>query len=203
MSYIDLNEKQLDALREISNIGAGNAATALSQMIGKTIKLKVPNVRAIPFNEVANVVGGSEALVAGLFLRVYGDTKGNILMIFPAVSAVSLVEMLLGKKVSSNLKFNEMEDSVIKEIGNILASSYLGSIGQVLNINLVPSVPGSSYDMAGAVIDYILIELCHTGDTALLIDTEFIEDSNSINGHFFLIPDPASLETILKAMAVL
>ncbi len=203
MPYIKMNEKQLDALREISNIGAGHAATALSQMTGRTIKLKVPHVRSIPFTEVPYVVGGPEALVAGLFLRVYGDTTGNILMIFPAVSAVALAEMLLGKKVDPTLKFSAMEDSVIKEIGNILASSYLGSISQMLNISLIPSVPGSSYDMAGAVIDYILIELSSSGETALLIDTEFIEDSNSINGHFFLIPDPVSLETILKAMAVL
>lgn len=202
MAYVDLNEKQLDALREISNIGAGHAATALSQMIGRTIKLKVPNVRALHFDEVPDVVGGAEAIVAGLFLKVFGQSKGNILLIFPRESAVSLVELLLNKEVESDLEFNDMEDSVLKEIGNILASSYLNSIGQMLNINLIPSVPGSAYDMAGAVVDYILIELSHVGEMALLIETEFLESTRSITGHFFLIPDPSSLDTILKAMSV-
>lgn len=202
MLYNDLTKKQIDALKEVSNIGAGHATTALSQMINKTLQLKVPSVDILSLEKVPEVVGGPEARVVGLYLKVFGDTRGNILLLFPEESAVKLVEILVGKDIEEDLELNDVETSALKEVGNILTSSYLSSIGKLLDINLIPSVPGISHDMAGAVIDYILIELSQMGDTALLIETQFLESEDQIQGHFFLIPDPSSLKTFVEASAL-
>ncbi len=206
MSYRELSPVEVDALRELSNIGAGHAATALSQMLGRAITLKVPSVRSLPFKDVPATVGGAEMPVVGLFMRIYGDTKGNILLTLPQESVAALIGSLTGKAPDEKMFREElhleiMQESVLKEIGNILAGAFLSTLSQALKINLVPSVPGLAYDMAGAVLDALFIELGQVGDTALLVETEFLELSKEVQGHFFLIPDPQSLEVILGAMA--
>lgn len=193
-----INEIQLDLLREVSNIGSGHATTALSQLLGRRILLNVPRVQVLPISDVPDVVGGPETPVAGLYFRIFGQAGGSILILLPQHSAMSLVRTIL-KQETMGSTLRELEESALKEIGNILAGSYLNAIGQMLNMVLIPSVPGLAIDMAGAVMDTILIELSRYGDTALLIETEFISD-NKITGHFFLLPDPESLNVILKVL---
>jgi chemotaxis protein CheC len=196
----ELTARQIDMLAEISNIGAGHAATALSQLLDRKILLHVPSVKVIPISEVPDVVGGPERLVVGLFFRIFGQAKGNILILFPKESALALVADLLNREPSGSPILQDMESSALKEVGNILAASYLNAISQMLKMVLIPSVPGLAYDMAGAVLDYILIELSQEGETALLIETEFVSESR-IKGHFFLLPDPESLRLILNAFS--
>lgn len=196
----ELTNTQIDMLAEISNIGAGHAATALSQLLNRKILLHVPSVKVIPIAQVPDVVGGPETLVVGLFFRIFGQAKGNILILFPKESALALIADLLNREPSGAGVLQEMETSALKEVGNILAASYLNAISQMLKMVLIPSVPGLAYDMAGAVLDYILIELSQEGETALLIETEFVSESR-IKGHFFLLPDPESLRLILNAFS--
>lgn len=194
----ELTSTQIDMLAEISNIGAGHAATALSQLLGRKILLNVPSVRMLPIAQVPEVVGGAEKLVVGLFFRIFGHAKGNILIILPKESALTIVAELLHQEPTGKSILQEMESSALKEVGNILASSYLNALSQMLKTVLIPSVPGLAYDMAGAVLDYVLIELSQEGETALLIETEFISE-NRITGHFFLLPDPDSLRLLLES----
>ncbi len=199
--FENLSFKQLDLLKELATIGAGHATTALYQMIGHKIYLEVPRVNVIPISEVPDAIGGAERLVMGLFLKIYGDATGSILILFPIESASSLLCMLLGdKKYDSLAILNEREISALKELGNILSASYLNAIARLLNIVIIPSVPGFSCDMAGAVIDYILIELGKIGNVALLIETLFSSAESNIKGHFFLLPDPSSMKVFLKAI---
>ena len=195
-----LSEKQLDLLQEVSTIGSGHAATALSQLLSRKIMLRVPRVQILPIADVPDVVGGPEKLVAGLFFRIFGQAKGNILIIFPRESALALIHDLLQKEPDAHSVFMEMEASALKEVGNILAASYLNAISQLIKVVLIPSVPGLAFDMAGAVLDSVLIELGQEGETALLVETEFISDSK-ITGHFFLLPDPESLRLILRVLS--
>lgn len=174
-AFEDLTDEQLDMLKEISNIGAGHATTALYQMIGQRINLEVPTVKLVLLSDVPEAIGGAEKLVIGLFLKIYGDATGNILILFPVESASVLLKMLLGgAKYDSITILNDTEISALKELGNILSASYLNAIARLFNITLIPSVPGLSYDMTGAVIDYILIELGKIGNVALLIETNFL-----------------------------
>ncbi|OGP82641.1 MAG: CheY-P-specific phosphatase CheC [Deltaproteobacteria bacterium RBG_13_65_10] len=197
MRLVALSHRQVDALREVSNIGVGHAATALSQLIGRQVSMRVPKVNIIPFSEVPKIVGGAELLVIGIYFQVLGDVTGDILVVFPEDSARALIGLLVNGKFDKNGEWSETAISSLNEIGNILASSYLNALGTLLGVTLIPSVPSLAYDMAGAILDTVLIEQSRVGDLALLIETEFFETKRSLRGHFFLVPDPASLALIL------
>jgi chemotaxis protein CheC len=202
MTFTKLTEEHLDALREISNVGMGNAATALSQMVSDTVDLHVPAVTLADIVDVPDLIGGPEQVVVGITMKIQGDACGNILLVFPEESAHRLVKQLLGRQ-DSGPRFDEMAESTLKEVGNILASSYLGAMGSLLNLMLIPSIPAFAHDMSGAVIDYLLIELSESGDQALMIETEFHgrrPGDDVIAGHFFMLPDPASLKVLTDAI---
>lgn len=201
MTFNRLTDGQLDALREISNIGMGHAATALSQLIGERVRLRVPQVSVTDIAQVPELLGGSERVVVGVTLQVLGDARGNILLIFPEISASQLLARLLGREETA-LAIDEITGSTLKEVGNILASAYLNALGSLLHLTLIPSIPLLAHDMAGAVVDHVLIELSMAGDLALMVDTEFQGESpnqEAIKGHFFLLPDPQSLDLVLQA----
>ena len=196
---IVLNDRQKDALKEIANICAGNAATSLSQLLKKTIEMNVPCVHLLPIEEVPKAVGGAETLVVSIILQVLGDAPGIILLLFPQQDARTLAGILTGKKVENGI-LTEMDQSALKEAGSILSASYLNTLSTVTKMSLVPSTPGILVDMAGALIDYVLIELSTITEYALLIDSIFVDQEKSVKGHFFLLPNPGSLEAILKAI---
>ncbi|MBU4304584.1 MAG: chemotaxis protein CheC [Candidatus Omnitrophica bacterium] len=196
---IKLNDKQQDVLKEIANICAGNAATAFSQLLNKKIEMNVPRVHLLRVEKVPEVVGGADTLVVSVVFQVFGDAPGVILLLFPQKDARSLAAMLTETTVDSNI-FTEMDQSAIKEAGSILTGAYLNTLSSFTRLGLIPSTPSIVIDMAGALVDYILIELATVTEYALLIDSEFIEEDRSVRGHFFLLPNPGSLTAILKAI---
>lgn len=197
-----LREAHLDALQEICNIGMGHAATALSQMIGKTVHLQVPKIALAGLDEVPEIIGGAEQVVVGIYLQVWGDVRGNLLLIFPRDSAQNLNALLTGQPADLDLILSEIHASALKEVANILAGAYLSAMSNLLGLSLLPSVPSLAFDMAGAIVDYILIELGRESDLTLVVETEFFGDGHAIRGHFFLLPDPNSLKLILEASRV-
>ena len=199
---LNLSNLQLDALREIGNVGAGNSATALSQIINRKIDMTVPKIAIMPLGEVPDVVGGPDAMVAGVYLRVYGPAPSSILFLLPRDSAFYLVDMLMGREQGHTTSLNSMDESALMEIGNILAGAYLNALSHFTKLTLLPSIPALAMDMAGAILSVILIQLGQMGDHALVIETEFTTESDGVKGHFFLIPDPGSLNTILAAIGV-
>jgi chemotaxis protein CheC len=201
MPFLKLNNVQMDILKETSNIGMGHAATALSQMIGHPVKLRVPHVTITKISQVPEYLGGAEKMMVGITLQVLGDARGSILLLFPQESAHRLLCNLIGDQ-GKVLIMNEVTISALKEVGNILASAYLSALGSMLHKTLIPSIPLLAYDMAGAVVDYVLIDLSKSSDLAMLVETDFIGESSSdlaIKGHFFLIPDPSTLDMFLDA----
>ena len=198
----DLTPIQLDALREIGNVGAGNSATALSQIINKRIDMNVPNVALVPIEEVPELVGGPDTIVVGVFLRVYGKAPGNILFLLPQKSAFYLVDTLMGREHGTTQKLDAMDESALKEIGNILSGAYLNAFFNFTHISMLPSIPSLAMDMAGAILNVVLVQLGQMGDHAMVIETKFLAEDDGINGHFFLVPDPGSLGTLIKAVGV-
>ena len=198
----DLSPLQLDALREIGNIGAGNSATALSQIINKKIDMNVPKVAFVPIEAVPDLVGGPDVIVVGIFLRVYGKAPSNILFLMPQKSAFYLVDTLLGKPKGATKTLDGMDESALKEIGNILSGAYLNAFFNFTHISMLPSIPAMTMDMAGAILNVVLVQLGQMGDKAMVIETEFLSEEEGINGHFFLVPDPGSLGTLVKAVGV-
>jgi chemotaxis protein CheC len=199
---LKLSAMQLDALREVGNVGAGNSATALSQIINRKIDMTVPQVAIMPLGDVPDVVGGPDAMVVGVYLRVFGPAPSSILFLLPRDSAFYLVDMLMGREQGKTTSLTSMDESALMEIGNILSGAYLNSLSHFTNLTLLPSIPALAMDMAGAILSVILIQLGQMGDHALVIETEFTTDNDGVKGHFFLIPDPGSLTTILAAIGV-
>lgn len=197
-----LADFQMDVLKEVGNIGAGHAATALSTMLDKPVDMRVPNVNMLPFDEIAEQVGGSEQVVIAIFFRVEGEAPGNLFFILSFDSAKMLLRNFVGIQVENDEQFSEMEYSALSEIGNILAGSYLSSLADFTRLHMTPTVPSLAIDMAGAILSYGLIQFGQMGDDALLIDTTFFDGGEAVEGHFFLIPDPESFGKIFNALGV-
>lgn len=193
---------KMDVLKEVGNIGAGNAATALSQLLDKPIDMAVPKVQILPFEKIADKVGGPEQIVLAVFFRVEGEAPGNLFFILTPEAGKGLLHRLAGIEASDEEFFNEMEQSALSEIGNILAGSYLSSLADFTQLSMTPTVPGLAMDMAGAILNYGLIQFGEMGDDALLIDTTFLEGNEEVEGQFFLIPDPESFDKIFKSLGV-
>lgn len=195
-------EFKMDVLREVGNIGAGHAATALSRLLDKPVDMAVPTVSFIPFEEIADRVGGPEEVVVAVFLRVEGEAPGNIFFLMSREQARGLLRGLLAFETTDGETFTEMEMSALSEIGNILAGSYLSSLADLTGLPLSPTVPSIAVDMAGAILTYGLLQFGTMGDDALLIDTTFLEGKHEAEGHFFFIPDPESFERMFRALGV-
>lgn len=198
MEFSELNGVQLDALKEVSNIGAGNAATALSMMLGKKIDMTVPAVNVVRLEDVVAEDGESE--VAGTVVRVLGDIAGNILLVFLSETAGNIIAKLVG---SNQAPDSEMGNSVLCEIANIISASYMNSIAQLTGLAIAPSVPAVAYDMLGAILTTTFIESNQYDEYILDIETVFLDETEeNIGGHFYYIPMPGSLEKILKSIGI-
>lgn len=204
-----ISDVHLDILKEVGNIGAGHAATALSTLLNKKIDMKVPSVRVVSFDEMMEMAGGAESVVASVFLRIEGDAPGSMFFLLPLQQAEKFISQLIGDQSFSFSKqpVNDLAMSALQELGNILSGSYLSSLSDFTHLSLYPSVPALSIDMAGAVISFGLLELSQVSDYAIVIDTALNEDDaqlpDSVKGHFFLLPDPDSFNIIFKALGVL
>jgi len=197
--FRNLNEMQKDALREIGNIGAGNAATAFSQFLNRKIDMTVPSVEIMPISDVPEITGNIEEIVAGILLEVMGEAPASILFMIDKDS----VEKLVGLVTDQDVDFEELDDieiSAVKEIGNIISGSYLNALNKMTNYNMIQSVPECAIDMAGAILSSSMIPLSKSSDYALLIKTQFIDGEEKIEGYFFLIPEAGSLKKILEAI---
>lgn len=205
MSKISLDEMDFmhyDVLKEIGNIGAGNATTALSQLIGAKIDMNVPKVELLEFKELPEIVGGAENIVVGILLTLDGDIDGMMMFMLEQSSAHNLVNILMGRTKGENEEFSEMDLSALNEIGNIISGAYLSSLSALTNMLITPSVPYMSIDMAGAILSVPAIEFGKVGDKALLIETEFGEDELFVNGYFILIPTIHSYDKILTSLGL-
>ncbi len=198
----DLNNLQIDVLKEIGNIGAGNAATALAKMLNRKVDMEVPRVKIMEFWDVSETLGSAESIVAGILLKVAGDLTGNIMFILQLKDAALLVDMLMGRQSGELHEFSELEVSALKEIGNILAGSYLSALSALTNLKIKPSVPELAIDMAGAILSVPAIEFGKVGDTVLYIETEFSDGDEKVVGDFFLVPDVETYDILLKALGV-
>lgn len=196
----ELSPIQLDALREVGNIGAGNSATAFAQLLGRKIDMSVPKVNIIELTEVPELYGGVEVPVVGVTLRVLGEAPGHMLFILDKNSALRLIPVLGLGEVGTEL--TDMEISALKEIVNILSGSYLNAFNQVTGFSMIQSVPAFAMDMAGAILGTFMVEFGQMGDHALLVETEFMVDEEEIHGNFFLIPGQGSLDSIIAALGL-
>lgn len=200
---MQLKENQLDALREMANIGAGHAATALSGMLGSTVMISVPRINVATLAEMPRIVSESEEPVAAVLLHMLGDLTGRTLLVFPRAAALRLAQLLLRRPIVSSAEFGKMEQSAINEVGNILSSAYMNALASCMGMMLLPSPPSLAVDVSSVVLMMTNPQIA-AEETILCVESEFLmKDSDErLRGLFLLLPDPASLTAILRAVHV-
>ena len=194
-----LSQIHYDVLKEIGNIGAGNATTALATMLNCKGDMHVPQVRLLEFKDVGSLIGGEEQIVVGVYLAVEGDITGSMMFLVELQSAKQLVSKLMGGMPVE--EFGEMEMSAMQEVGNIITGSYLNSLATLTNMKIYPNTPNLAVDMAGAILSVPAIEFGMMGDKILLIETVFTDDIE-LNGFFIMIPDLESDVKIFSALGI-
>jgi len=200
----ELHALQRDALREVANIGAGHAATALSQLTNRRIMISVPEVNITRLEEVPEILGKADDIVAAVLMHMMGDLTGRTLLLFPEPSAYALCDILLRRPAGTTTEFGEMEQSGIKEVGNILSSAYLNALSDFMGMMLVPSVPSLVVDLSAAVLTSTYLNFGSERDYVFCVESEFQfeGESSNLKGHFLLLPDLASLRAIFDAIRV-
>jgi chemotaxis protein CheC len=197
-----LKALQLDALREVANIGAGHAATALSQMTGHTIMISVPQINIAALEDIPNQVGADEEPVAAVLMKILGDLTGLALLIFPQATALRVAGLMMKKENVETL--GEIEQSALREAGNILSAAYLNALSEFMGMILLPSPPTLAIDMSDAVMSSTFVEMARGAEYVFCVETEFNlkELNESLRGFFLLMPDIGSLTAMLRAIRV-
>ena len=202
----DFLAKHLDVFKEIGNIGAGHAASALAGLLNRRISMSVPEASVVPFGEIVEVLDGPETLVAGVLIDVSGDLNGYILLLLCMKDAMAMVAKALEEPERDtddpDFDLNEMERDTLLEIANILVGSFLSAISSFSGLGATPTVPQLSIDMLGAILSIATIEYGKIGDSVLFLKTQFNDPDGDINGHFFLIPDYNSYKMLLNALGL-
>jgi len=199
-----LKERQLDALRETANIGAGHAATALSQMTGSTIMITVPTITIAALEDVPSQIEDGEEPIAAVLMHMMGDLTGRTLLVFPRPTAIKLAQLMLRRPLDPKGDFGELEQSAIKEAGNILSGAYMNALSEFMGLLLLPSPPSLAVDMSAAVLTTAYLQFGAERDMVFAIETQFYFQglNDRLRGFFLLLPDVASLKTLLRAVRV-
>ena len=191
--YTDL---QLDALRELANIGSGTASTALSGMLGRSVDISVPNAQALPFAEAVDAVGPAEQAMTGIVLGIVGEMSGTVLLLVPPSDADALCRML-GVEPD-----DEFALSALGEIGNIVGTSYINALASMTGMDIEPTPPATATDMLGALVATVLAAHAHAGDVALMLDSNLVVEGDDCSVSFLLVPDQGGVETLLSRLGL-
>ena len=198
---LSLQPLELDALREVGNMGAGRAATALSQLLGRPVGMDVPSASVLPLEQLSAPLGGPEAVVAAVFFRVHGEAPGRLLLMLGENTLGIVLTALLGRAPEAGQPVNAEAQSALKELGNILCSQYLNALADFLGFPLLPSVPALAIDMAASVLQSVAADAAESGSQALVIEARFRQSGQEVPMYLYYLPEPGSLETMLAALA--
>ena len=197
-----LQDMHLDVLKEIGNIGSGNAASSLSELIQCNTDITVPSVKMLDFSEAVNFLGGPENVAIGMLVGIKGDITGMMLYILQHSLASKLTSTLFGSEIEDLTNMNEMETSFISEVGNIMAASYVNALSQLTGMMIDISVPNMTVDMVGAILSVPAVEFAQVGNKVLFIDDGFVIGDGEIKSNMILVPEMQSLETLFTRLGV-
>ena len=200
--YGDLNEIQLDALKEIGNIGSGNAASALSSMLERMVNISVPKINVLDYNSVCEALGGPEELLVGIMFSISGDITGMIMFLLHKEFAHMVLNSLVGSDFDGYSELDEMDKSTIQEVGNIMAASYINAMAALTGLTIDLSVPTMNVDMAGALLSVPAIYYANISDKIILIEDEFGHDQVGASSHILLIPEVDGLKKIMESLGL-
>ncbi len=189
---------ELDALKEIGNIGSGNAAVALSKILNKKILMDVPDTAFIPITQFSHYFGGPDKIVMSIYSPILGDLSGETLFIFSRECALGLVDLMMGNAPGKTKILDELSESAFKEMANIYIGSYLNAVADLTDIRILPGIPVVATDMVQAIIDSILMKMGEFADKVLVNKATISVDCHNIDGHFIFFFDLKSMETLIR-----
>ena len=200
--YEEMGELEFDILKEIGSIGGGNAATALSSMLNAKVNMSMPAVKVLGFNPALNLLGDPEELVAAIFVEMSGELEGVMLFILTKEFADEIVQRMLGKGSVDMLELDEIDASVLTEIGNIVISSYITAMSSLANVEVELSVPQFTANMLGGILSVPIAVMGQHSDRIMMITGEFKIDGKALNSNMLLLPDVKSLNVLMKKLGV-
>lgn len=201
-NFEELSPVAIDCLKEIGNIGSGNAASSLSAMLSKSVRMRVPDIRVLDYGAVINEIGGPEKIITGILVTFKGDIKGMIMFLLEDMFAKIVVKTFMGKDNVNVIQLDENDASAVKEMGNIMAGSYLNALAALAGFTVAMDVPSMTVDMMGAIMNAPMVEFSEVGDKVLFIDNRFVIDDVDINSNIILIPEMESLDILMKKLGV-
>ena len=201
-NYDQLTSMEIDTLREIGSIGTGNAATALSQMLGKEVRITMPEVRIMGYNEAIEWIGGPEAVTAGVLVKMVGDVGGIMLSVQKLELVNFILETMLGQGIQSYEDLEELQQSALIEIGNIMISAFVTALSGLAGIDISLTVPAFAVDMQGAILAVPMAEYGGMSDYLMTIGGNFVCNGQEIPSHLMLSPDLRSLDFLLRKLGV-
>ena len=201
-SYDELSEMHIDAIREVASIGSGNAATALSNLLNQQVKIDVPDVKLMEFNDALEIMGGPETIACGIMVRLSGDMNGIILYLQELDFINVVLSSVFSKTITSYEELGEMESSALIEIGNIGISSYINSLTSFVGMDVQLSVPAFCINMAGAMISVPMATFGYESNKIMLLDGNFKCGGQQVSSKLLLVPDVASLNELLSRLGV-
>jgi chemotaxis protein CheC len=189
-------ELQLDALRELANIGSGTASTALSGMLGRSVDISVPKAQALPFAEAVEAAGDPETEITGIVLGITGEMNGTVLLLVPPADADAMCRML-GVEPD-----DEFALSALGEIGNIVGTSYINALAGMTGMEIEPTPPATATDFLGAIVESVLAGAAMSGDVALMLDSNLTVEGEDCSIAFLLVPDQGGVELLLERLGL-
>lgn len=201
--FNEMNGLELDTLREIGSIGTGNAATALSSMIGCKVSIEMPEVKIMGYNEAIEWIGGPEVVTAGVLARIEGEINGIMLSIQQMEFINLVLEKIVGRQVHAYEDLQELDISALVEVGNIMISAFINALSGLTNMGIKLSVPAFAVDMQGAIIAVPMAEFGGQSDYIMTISTNFICGGHMVPCRILMSPDVRSLNFLLKRLGVL
>ncbi len=202
-SYEDMNLQELDVMKEISSIGTSHAATALSKLLQKEIRISIPEVSVLGYEETVDRMGDIEELVAATLVRMSNQVEGLMLFVFKLDLANVVLEKLIGRSYESFQEMDELDYSALEEVGNIIICSYVNAFAQLVGVEIDLSVPGSTVNMLGGILTVPIAEYGYETDKLMYINAEFIMDGTKLSDGLLMLPDIDSLNNILEKLGVL
>jgi len=201
-SFNDINDMHIDVLREIANIGSGNAASSLSRMIGHPVNISIPEIGILGFNEAYATLGGPEAIMMGTLLMLRDGIDGMMMFLLPVEVVCDLVNMLMFTDIKSHEEIDEMGYSVINEVSNIMSASFVTAISDMTDIVIDISPPEAALDMLGSIMSVPSIYFAKMSDTLLLIQNELEIEGKTARTSVLLLPDMPSLEKLMTSLGI-
>ena len=201
-NYSDLNSLELDTLKEIGSIGTGNAATALSSLIGQQVRIEMPEVRIMGYNEAIEWIGGPEEITAGVLVKMSGQVNGIMLSVQQLEFVNLVLESMLGKGVEDYSGLHEMECSALIEVGNIMISTFINALSSLAGIDIELTVPAFTVDMQGAIMTVPMAEYGGQSDYIMTIGGNFVRNGKTVPCRLLLSPGIRSLNFLLRKLGV-